>query len=231
MRIFISKAIKFFAALLLLPTAPALIMGLRTRASSLGERTLFLENPLSLCLAGILLWGIFSLLFRLPSSIYVFAHEWTHALFVKLCGGQVKKISVRANRGYVISDKSNFLIVLAPYLFPFYAALWGGIGCFSAMGMPFVKFQIPFWIGMGICLGYHWTMTAKMMTMRQTDFSSQGYFFSFVLIIWVNLILMLLLLLLLPSPTGWSQNLSHVIKTIARDYAWLYHQALRFLAR
>src|SRR5689334_6231976 len=102
---------------------PVLVFSLWTHASTLNERTLFLANPLSLCLVGLAIWIIFALLFRLPTRIYVFAHELTHALFITLCGGKVKKIAVKRDHGFVISNRTNFLITLAPYLFPFYAIM------------------------------------------------------------------------------------------------------------
>ena len=55
MRIFLSKATKFFIGLLLLPTFPALAEGLWIRGWGLNERTLYLENPLGLCLMGMAL--------------------------------------------------------------------------------------------------------------------------------------------------------------------------------
>ncbi len=212
MRIFLIKAIKFLIALFLLPALPILVEAIWKHATSLNERMLFLENALSLCLGGIAIWIMFALLFRLPTRIYVFAHELTHALFIKLCGGKVKKIAVKRDRGYVISDRSNFLITLAPYLFPFYAIL---LGAFSMLFHWIYSNSITLgitWVLIGFCLGYHWTMTGRMMVTRQTDFSSQGYIFSFVLILLINLSSILLLLWILPSPKGFERkfvNLSH----------------------
>ena len=166
----------------MLPIFHPMAMAVWKRASQLNSQALFFENPLGFCVGGFVLWIFFALFFRMPSSIYVFAHEWTHALFVKLCGGQVKKISVKSDRGFVLSDRSNFLIALAPYLFPFYAVIWslGYLG--MSLLLPMHPYQVWFWTGFGMCLGYHWTMTGHMLTTHQTDFSSQGYFFSFVLI-------------------------------------------------
>ncbi len=219
MRIFIGKAIKFFVAILLLPVLPPLLTALWNHAAGLNERTLFAENPLSLCLGGLVLWCAFALLFHPPTRMYVFAHELTHAIFVLLCGGQVKKISVKKDSGFVLSDKTNFLIVLAPYLFPFYAVVLGLVACVVALFVPLERWQLPVWLLIGICLGYHWTMTARMLTTRQSDFESQGYFFSFVLIALVNLFLLLLLFLLLPSPRGFLNRTDHLAHSVIHSYA------------
>jgi len=154
----------------------------------------------------------------------VFAHELTHALFIKLFGGRIKKISVNHDSGFVISDRSNFVIVLAPYLFPFYATIFGCAAFILSLLAPSPHLNTSIWVGMGLCLGYHWTMTGKMLTTRQSDFSSQGYFFSFVLILLVNLSFILMLLLLLPTP----QHLLNRLQTFGENSIQSYIQILDF---
>jgi hypothetical protein len=221
-RIFVSKAIKFFIALLLLPLFEPFGRMIWDQASHLSERTIFDANPLSLCLGGIVLWVIFALFFRLPVRIYVFAHELTHAIFIKLCGGTVKKVSVQKNQGYVISDRSNFLITLAPYLFPFYAVLFGIIAFPLVILFKSIYTETSLWVGLGICLGYHWMMTGKMLTTRQSDFSSQGYFFSFAVILLTNMALLLLLLFLLPTPQLITKKMTYFAFEIKQSYVWIY---------
>jgi hypothetical protein len=63
------------------------------------------------------------LLLPKPMWIYVFGHELTHALWTWLFGGQVKKMKVSSAGGHVVVSKTNFVIALAPYFFPLYAAL------------------------------------------------------------------------------------------------------------
>lgn len=227
MRIFLAKATKFLTALLLLPLLPPVAFAIWKHASGLSARVVFLENPLSLCLVGIAIWITFALLFHPPPRLYVLAHELTHAIFILLCGGSVKKISVKEDSGFVLSDKTNFLIVLAPYLFPFYSVVFGLVCGITALFVPLAHWQIPMWVGIGLTLGYHWTMTARMLTTRQSDFESQGYFFSFVLIILTNLVLMLLLFLLLPTPAGFGKRAIDLWHSVAHSYAtlfqWLRH--------
>ncbi len=209
----------------MLPLLPPLALGIWRRAGEFNARLLFLENPLSFCLGGLALWILFALLFRFPSRVYVLSHELTHALFVKLCGGKVKKISVRGDSGFVLSDRTNFLIALAPYLFPFYAVIWSLLGLLTVFWIPFLHWQTIFWIGFGFCLGYHWTMTARMLTTYQTDFTSQGWFFSFVLIATANLFLLLLVLLILPVP----QEFPHRIALLGADLLQSYGRVFHFL--
>jgi hypothetical protein len=219
---FLTKAIKFFVAILLLPLFVPIYKSIWIHARALNERTLFFENPLSLILGGIIVWIFFALLFHLPSSIYIFAHEFTHALFAKLCGAKIKKISVKKDSGYVIADKTNFLIVLAPYLFPFYAMLLALVAVLVSLFVPFKTFDILVWVSLGTCLGYHWWMTGLMLGTRQTDFSSQGYFFSFVLILLVNGTLFLLLFLLLPTPQHFLERVHSLGLSFLDSYKMLF---------
>lgn len=55
--------------------------------------------------------------------IYVFGHELTHALWAWVFGGKIFEMKVSSEGGVVRTDKSNFLIVLAPYFFPVYVLI------------------------------------------------------------------------------------------------------------
>lgn len=224
---FFAKAIKFVVAFLLLPLFPPVFLGIWSYTRGISERTLFLQNPLSLCAGGLLLWVVFALLFRLPPRLYVLAHELTHAIFIKLCGGKVKKISIQRDSGYVLSDSTNFLIVLAPYLFPFYAILMGMVGVAVSFLPSPTWVDVVVWVSIGFCLGYHLTMTGRMMMTRQTDFSSQGYFFSFVFILLTNGAMFLVLLVLLPSSHGAMSRFQSLGGKLAGSYVeiwrWMAH--------
>lgn len=218
MRSLLVKAIKFLVALLLLPLFFPVVLSAWDLATRIPRRNLFLENPLSLVLGGLVLWVVFAVLFHLPTRIYVFAHEMTHALFIRLCGGRVKRISVGRDSGYVIADRTNFLIALAPYIFPFYAALLGLAGAVTALFTPLGAWVFALWAAIGVALGYHWTMTLKMLPTRQSDFSSQGYFFSFVFIVLGNLLWIHALLVLLPTPAGAAGKLWNLAMAAGRSY-------------
>ena len=113
------KWIKFIIAILLLPfcagAAKALWLVLR---ASYGADTVWV--PL---LAGAVCWIVIYALLPKPMWVYVFGHELTHVIWTWLFGGRVKKVKVTSEGGHVITSKTNFLIALAPYFFPLYAAL------------------------------------------------------------------------------------------------------------
>ena len=119
----VPKWIKFIIALLLLPVcagaAKALWMVL---CAGYGADTVWV--PL---LAGAACWIVIFLMLPKPMWLYVLGHEFTHALWTWLFGGQVKKMKVTAKGGHVLISKTNFVIALAPYFFPFYAAIVIGV--------------------------------------------------------------------------------------------------------
>ena len=72
---------------------------------------------------GAVLWLIAFFGLPRPLIIYVFGHELTHALWVWLMGGRVSKFRVSGDGGHIVTNRTNFLIALAPYFFPLYSVL------------------------------------------------------------------------------------------------------------
>jgi hypothetical protein len=174
-------------AILLLPVCIGAGMTLLTVMRTCGGADITLV-PIG---AGAACWVVIYLLLPKPMWIYVFGHELTHALWVWLFGGRVKKFKATANGGHVVVDKSNFLIALAPYFFPFYAVLiviafvvghrvWGWNG-----------YLVLFHLLVGAAYAFHVTLTAHILKTRQSDVASQGYLFSAVVIFLGNALVLL----------------------------------------
>src|SRR6185436_2345571 len=72
---------------------------------------------------GAVLWLIAFFGLPRPVIIYVFGHELTHVLWVWLMGGRVSKFRVSGEGGHIVTNRTNFLIALAPYFFPLYSLL------------------------------------------------------------------------------------------------------------
>ncbi len=170
-------------------------------------------------MAGAVSWlGVYMLLPK-PMWIYVFGHEFTHAIWTWLCGGRVKGMKVSANGGYVYVTKDNFLITLAPYFFPLYAlAVAGGFALGNRFwGWSGVVPEAVFHMLLGAAYAFHVTLTAHIMQTRQPDITSQGWLFSMVIIFLGNA---LVLLLAVPLLTGrvelaqafgwWGESLSQM---------------------
>lgn len=141
--------------------------------------------------------------FVLPQAFrtYVLGHEMSHALAGMLMGAKVGRMKVGREGGHVELSKSNFIISLAPYFFPFYTglviAVWFGLGFF---------FEIDAWAPLGLGLvgltwGFHVTFTVYMLTMEQPDVLENGRLFSYAVIYLANLIVVALWMILLGEMT------------------------------
>jgi len=153
---------------------------------------------------GAILWLICFLGLRGPGmvAIYVFGHEWTHALAAVCCGARVLELPVvTAKGGRVVTDRSNVVISLAPYVVPLYALLIG-VGFFLANLLWRPLGGESLWLLYGL-LGFAWTFhltfTLWMMRHRQPDLEENGRLFSIVFVLQMNLFV-LSLLLVLASP-------------------------------
>jgi len=136
-----------------------------------------------------------------PFRTYVLAHEMTHAVWGLLMGAKVGKMKIGKNGGHVMLSKSNFIISLAPYFFPFYTglviAVWFTVGCFCDMSA-----YEPWWLAaVGLTWGFHVTFTVYMLSQRQPDVLENGRLFSYVIIYLANLVLVGLWMILVGSPT------------------------------
>ncbi len=116
----VPKWVKMFVGILLLPVCLATAKALWEVVAQTGGGADRVWLPM---LAGVACWIVVYLLLPKPMWVYVFGHELTHAVWTWIFGGRVKGFKAGAEGGHVVSTKSNFLIVLAPYFFPFYAVL------------------------------------------------------------------------------------------------------------
>jgi hypothetical protein len=172
------KAFKFIIAVLLLPFCAGGIrtLGFLIKASGAAD---IVWVPL---LAGIGCWlAVYGLMPR-PMRVYVFGHELTHAFWTILFGGKVKRFKVSKKSGYVAVTKENFLIYLAPYFFPIYAILICVVYGISSLFFDIQKYRPLFHFFLGAAYAFHVTFTANVLQTKQADISTQGHFFSWVVI-------------------------------------------------
>ncbi len=138
---------------------------------------------------GLVLWTAVYLLLPRPLWVYVLGHELTHALAVFLHGGRVSQFKVTAQGGHIVSDRSNWIIALAPYFVPLYTALWIAVWWSVDFYHPLARYAPLLYTGIGITWGFHLTFTASMIRDGQSDLHGQGVFFSLVVIGLINLLL------------------------------------------
>ena len=202
------KWIKFIIAVLLLPVCAGAAMALwQVLQSSYGADTVWV--PL---LAGAACWLVIFLLLPKPMWIYVFGHELTHALWVWLFGGRVKKMKVTSEGGHVVSSKTNFLIVLAPYFFPLYAVLVIAVFAIGRLIWDWRSYLVCFHLAVGAAYAFHVTLTWHALKTRQTDITSQGYLFSAVIIFLGNVGVLLFGVPLLTEKVKWLNVLGWWLK-------------------
>jgi len=143
-------------------------------------------------LAGAACWVVIYLLLPKPMWLYVFGHELTHALWVWLFGGRVKKFKATSNGGHVVVDKTNFLIALAPYFFPLYAVMVVATFAVGHLVWGWQGYLAWFHLLVGAAYAFHVTLTAQTLKTQQSDITSQGYLFSAVVIFLGNALVLLI---------------------------------------
>lgn len=187
-----------------------------------GGRSLWHSREVWLFSVGFLLWVIAFIFLPRPTGIYVVGHEYTHAVFVRLCGGRVGRVHATADGGYVLSDRNNFLIGLSPYIVPFWTIC--SLAILSAAGL---LIKIPYYHHVlffctGVSWSFHITFTIDMISKHQPDIEDNGRFFSLTLIYLCN-VLIISGLLVLASPRVTLLSLG---KRAAAEAMELYHGAL-----
>ncbi len=147
--------------------------------------------------AGVLTW--FIVYFFMPRTmwLYVLGHELTHAFAAMMAGGKVSSFQVTEKGGHVITDRVNWWITLSPYFVPLYALIWSALWLTIDFYHPLRAYQPILYFGIGLFWCFHLTFTTSMLHLRQSDLSSQGFVFSFVVILLINLVFFLIVFALL----------------------------------
>lgn len=126
-----------------------------------------------------------------PIRAYVLGHELTHALWGLLFGAVPSKLKVGAKGGSVRLTKSNLVITLAPYFFPFYTFV---VILVALVVSAFVRPLpwLPLWMFLiGFTWAFHLLFTLSILTLEQPDVKTYGRLFSWVFIYLANVLLVL----------------------------------------
>lgn len=176
-------------------------------------------------LAGAACWVVIYFLLPKPMWFYVFGHELTHALWVWLFGGSVKKFKASSSGGHVVVDKTNFLIALSPYFFPLYAVLVVAVFAAGHLIWNWKNFFAWFHLLVGAAYAFHVTLTAHALKTQQSDITSQGYLFSAVVIFLGNVLVLLIGIPLLTAKVDltkmlgwWFECTSEVIHRLGKMF-------------
>lgn len=127
-----------------------------------------------------------------PIRTYVLGHELTHALWGLFFGARPSDLKVRGTGGSVRLSKTNVIITLAPYFFPFYAVV---VLLIAAGVSLFVKPLpcLPLWLALiGFTWSFHLLFTLETLMQRQPDVHLYGRLFSWTFIFLANTAIVLL---------------------------------------
>lgn len=183
--------LRLLLGLLLLPAccgfACAAWDSLRVAAGSSGGISL---EALSL-LCGLLAFALSWMALSHPVKTYVLGHELTHALWGLAFGACPTDLRVSASGGSVRLSKSNMLITLAPYFFPFYTFV---VILAALVTFAFVRPLplLPLWMFMiGFTWAFHVLFTLETLSQRQPDVKLYGRIFSWTFVFLMNVALVL----------------------------------------
>lgn len=142
-------------------------------------------------LGGVVAFALAWMALSHPVKAYVLGHELTHALWGLLFGARPSSLRVGEGGGSVRLTKSNMLITLAPYFFPFYTFV---VVAAALATLAFVRPLpfLPLWMFMiGFTWAFHVLFTIETLSREQPDVQLYGRVFSWVFIFLANAALVL----------------------------------------
>lgn len=238
--------VKFLVGLLLLPPALILTKSFFQAFTSSIHNGLLANQSFGCFAAGILLFVILFVVVPRKALMlpYVFGHEVTHALWVKLFGGKVAdRFHVSLEGGHVMTDRVNTWIVLSPYFFPIYsvlsATLYGALSLSAHLidllhqggdlANGVASFRWVLFLLLGLTLAFHLVFTFLLITKGQPDLHYGGTFFSLMVIYLINLLIITGLLLVTGKSSLWYDfgesllgNSEGFAELCGRVAAWIY---------
>lgn len=195
----VKKFLKFIIGLVLLPLCWAFSQALYSLLKTVPTGTsVWTEWALP---TGFAVSSLGFFLLPRPFRTYVLAHEMTHAAWGLLMGAKVGRMKVGKSGGHMMLSKSNFIIALAPYFFPFYTGLV--IAVWYAAGFFFDLSGYEPWgmAAIGLTWGFHVTFTVYMLSRHQPDVQENGRLFSYTVIYLANLFFVALWMIAIGAPT------------------------------
>ena len=158
-----------------------------------------------------------------PVKMYVLGHELTHALWGLLFGARPSDVRVSASGGSVKLTKSNLLITLAPYFFPFYTFL---VIVVALITYAFLRPLpcLPLWMFLvGFTWSFHVLFTLETLGQRQPDVKLYGRIFSWTFIFIANVLIVLVWLATM-TPLTFAQLGGILVDRVASAYAgiWMF---------
>lgn len=208
--------------MLLIPSCVGLTMSIWKLGVQLtgGPQSLATPLWLSFCIGYVVWLAVFAFLPQ-PMRTYVLGHELTHAFWAVLMGARVSKLKVGKNGGSVQTNKTNWVIMLAPYFFPFYAMVFIALFYLLNVFWPLRSYMALLFFFVGLGWSFHVTFTLMMLfNTRQPDIQSQGTLFSLAIIYCMNILVTSVTAVLLAPQLGLFAFLKTVGNNLLTAYVW-----------
>ena len=217
------RPLKFLLGLLLLPLCWAATSALVHVVAGLTRHGLtHLAIETWWLLGGFGLWLFLFVALPRPFRTYVLAHELTHAFWAWIMGAKVSGLRVAKHGGSVRVSKTNVLITLAPYFFPFYTVcvliLYGVLNWRYDMTT-----YTPLWLAaIGFTWSFHLTFTLAVLMERQPDIEEHGRLFSYAFIYLLNIIGVAIWIIAV-TPSSLAGFARQLLATSLSTYQALFH--------
>ena len=172
-------------------------------------------------LGGVAAFALAWLALSHPVRMYVLGHELTHALWGLLFGARPSDVRISASGGSVRLTKSNLLITLAPYFFPFYTFV---VIIVALITYAFFKPlpYLPLWLFLiGFTWSFHVLFTLETLTQRQPDVKLYGRIFSWTFIFLVNMAIILVWLATM-TPLTFAELGQVMVRRIVDSYVGVW---------
>lgn len=178
--------LRLLLGLMLLPACCGVVMSFLDSIPAAAGASGWLSTESLSTLGGVAAFSLCWIAVSHPVRAYVLGHELTHAIWGLMFGARPSDLRVGQNGGSVKLTKSNLLITLAPYFFPFYTFL---VVVAALITYAFLRPLpcLPLWMFLiGFTWAFHLLFTIETLTQRQPDIKLYGRMFSWVFIFLVN---------------------------------------------
>jgi hypothetical protein len=142
---------------------------------------------------GVVSYIAFQAILYKPMKTYIFGHELSHAIAGVLSGAKMKKFNIGGSSGSVVLTKDNIRITLAPYFFPVYTITIMAIYVCLGWFMDIKQLYGYYLFLIGFSISFHIALTVYILSIEQPDLKVYGTFFSYVIILAVNIVVFTLL--------------------------------------
>ena len=122
------------------------------------------------------------------ASMQIISHELTHTVFAYLTFHNAGRIRVNpdgSGGSMVLKGSGNWIITLAPYFFPLFAAIYMLIlpGISIMASEHWMVYSV-----LGYFVAYYWATVISQVHLEQTDIIKEGYAFSGIIIVCLNVL-------------------------------------------